>query len=73
MHLVYLSCVGRGDAPQLGGLNADVEGGKSEVTGVVVKKEALWLVLLTGDGFQRKSEEAALEGNMKCHCLAWQC
>lgn len=46
---------------------------EEKVTGVVVKKEALWLVLFTGDGFQRKSEEAALEGNMKCHCLDWQC
>lgn len=43
---------------------------EEKVAGVVVKKEALWLVLLTGDGFQQKSEEAALEGNMKCYCLA---
>lgn len=30
MHLVYLGCEGMGDAPQLGDLNADVEGGKSD-------------------------------------------
>lgn len=40
---------------------------EEKMTSVVVKKEALRLVLLTGDGAQRKSEEAALEDNTKRH------